>query len=468
MALLLSAFHVAKGNDGPFAGTTIGGYTPEPSLRYSDWVTYERERRKGSRVTVLALPDQFEVTLGQLGVEVDVRAMLNQAERQRHAGGLVQQLRRWVSAKLSRQDLVILTRFDVEQARSTLLELAKIVDRPSVNAEVDLQKRRRIEAKSGLRLDVEATLAKLETQRDVDMTEVWLVLREVHPTVTADQLSPVDLNKILSSFETSFQGHAGPRAINIRVAAKALNGVVISPGELFSFNQVVGPRVESRGYREAPVIKDDEVEPGVGGGVCQVATTLHAAIVLAGFDVLERRSHSRPSAYASMGLDATVVDGEVDLKFRNPYDIPLLISTSFPERYRLRVEIIGMLPSVRYEHSYGVRQRYDYYRRVVTKTFLPSGTFQRKQKGIFGYDVVSTVVSKGTGKGQKPRQYRSRYWPVPEVYWVGPNTDLRALPPLPEGAVGVQQDGVTVMGHIPKDVEERSSAAASAGDLTDG
>jgi hypothetical protein len=162
-----------------------------------------------------------------------------------------------------------------------------------------------------------------------------------------------------------------------------------------------------------------------------------------------------------MGLDATVVDGDVDLKFRNPYSHPLLVSTSFPDQFRLRVEIVGMLPTVRYEHKYGVVKRYEFYRRVITKTELEKGGFVRKQKGGFGYDVVSTVVASRAGTPQKSHQYHSKYWPVPEVYWVGPETPLDTLPPMPEGATGVQRDGVTVSGRIPKDVEQRASAAAS-------
>jgi vancomycin resistance protein YoaR len=288
------------------------------------------------------------------------------------------------------------------------------------------------------------------------MADFELVIREVIPQVTEERLTLIDFDKVLSSFETDFRTRAGPRAVNIRVAARALNGYVISPNEVFSFNRVIGPRTENRGYREAPVIVDDELEPGVGGGVCQVATTLHAAIVLAGFEVMERRSHSRPSGYAPMGLDATVLDGGVDLKFRNPYRIPLLIATNFPDRFRLRIEVLGMLPTKKLKHTYHVKKKYDFYRRLITKYNLPFGSYERKQKGNFGYDVESTIQAIDGGDESKLRQYRSKYWPVPEVYWIGPDTELNQLPALPDGAIGVQRDGVTVFGNIPKDVEERT------------
>lgn len=468
IAVALVVFHLAQGKAEPFAGTTVGHYLPAPNVPYGDWLTYERERRKASTVTLITESDQFDVTFAELGIEIDVSAMLNQAERQRRTGSLFQRLERWFMAKLSRQNLVLLTRFDSARARENLETLAAFVDRSSVDAEVDWVKRRRVDAKPGKRLDIDATLGRLESHRDLEMATFDLVVHDVRPNVTADQLMPVDLTKVLASFETDFRTRAGARAVNIRVAAKALDGYVILPGATVSFNRVVGPRTVSRGFREAPVIVDDELEPGVGGGVCQVATTLHAAVVLGGLEILERRSHSRPSGYAPMGLDATVIDGEVDLKFRNPYRTALLIATSFPEKYRLRVEILGQLPKEHYEHVYAVRQRYDFYRRIVTKEAVTPGAFERKQKGIYGFDVVSTIVAKDAGKSETRRQYRSKYWPVPEVFWVGPNTDLSLLPPLPEGATGVQRDGVTVMGQIPKEVEERASSAASTESLDQG
>lgn len=465
LAMALVSLQLAKGQSGPFPGTTIGGYLPHPTEHYSAWLSREGERRGAQAVQIVAGQASFERSLDELGVTVDVAAMLRQAERQRDAGGLLSQLGRYVSARLGRQDLVWITLFDPERARTTLLTLAPQVERSPIDASVDLQKRTRVKAQRGLRLDVEGTVSWLEHHRELELSTVEAVLVETAPRVTDDQASPIDIGQVLGAFETSFRGHAGPRAVNIRVAAKSLNGYVIEPGAVTSFNDVVGPRVFERGFREAPVIVDDEVEPGVGGGVCQVATTVHAAAVLAGFDVVQRRSHSRPSAYAPMGLDATVIDGKVDLKFRNPYAVPLLISTTFPDPFRLRVEIVGMRPSSQFSHSYAVEKRHDYYRRVVTKSNLAQGSFERKQKGNFGYDVISTITEKPATGPVKRRSYRSKYWPVPEVYWVGPNTDFQTLPPLPEGVTGVQLDGATVSGKIPSDVEARAADSQSELDL---
>jgi vancomycin resistance protein YoaR len=113
------------------------------------------------------------------------------------------------------------------------------------------------------------------------------------------------------------------------------------------------------------VIVADEVEPGVGGGVCQVASTLFAAGVLGGLDVVKRRSHSRPSGYAPLGLDATVIDGEVDLQLRNPYPVPIIVHAFLPVPTRIRVEMLGTAAPGKVEHTYAVTKSEDFFRKVA-------------------------------------------------------------------------------------------------------
>ncbi len=448
----------------PFPGTTFGGYRPDDSLFFSDWLELQRRQFGEQLVRVTADGFTLDVPASKLGIEIDVAQMLQVSSRQTHSGSWLSRVDRALGARFDRIDYAWLTRFDRDTARATIAALAPAVEHAPIDAEVDLAHRRQIHAAMGSRLDVEGTLDFVESHRSVELEWVPLTLLQVPPRVRDDDATGVDVERVLSHFETDFRTRAGTRAVNIRVAARALQGQILAPGATFSFNHAVGPRIETRGYREAPVIVDDELEPGVGGGVCQVATTLHAAAVLGGLEIIQRRSHSRPSGYAPLGLDATVIDGQVDLKLRNPYAVPISIATSFPEQFRIRIEFLGLTLPARVEHTYAVSKRYDFYRRVVTKAELTAGTFKKKQKGNFGFDVTSTVLThRGDGTSSR-RQYRSRYWPVPEVYWVGADTDLAVLPPLPEGATGVQRDGTTIMGTIPEAVEERAGKAEPGSD----
>ncbi|MEZ4233687.1 MAG: VanW family protein, partial [Polyangiaceae bacterium] len=300
----------------------------------------------------------------------------------------------------------------------------------------------------GRTLNIPRTVSSITAGQEFDEYEVLgLEVRSTPPQVTLDMLADIDVSKVLGEFQTKFAGTGEGRSLNIERGAELLNGVVIAPGQTLSFNDRVGDRTLARGFTWAPVILDDELTPGVGGGTCQVASTLHAAAVYGALDVVDRRSHSRPSGYAPMGLDATVIYGEVDLKVRNPYDTPIIVHAFIPSPGYLKVELLGRdAPKV--EYKYGVSRAYDFYRRITTKPWLKPGKRVKRQRGHKGYDVVSWVKITTPEGTHEERSYNSSYRPVPEVFWVGPGYDLDELPELPEGAKDVEVDGRELPGEL--------------------
>lgn len=124
----------------------------------------------------------------------------------------------------------------------------------------------------------------------------------------------------LARFATTYAADAEhkARAGNVELAASAIDGRTIASGAVFSFNDAVGERTAAFGYAKAAVLRDGMIAEGTGGGACQVASTLHAAALLAGLEIVARAPHSRPSGYIRMGLDATVVYPKIDLKLKNP------------------------------------------------------------------------------------------------------------------------------------------------------
>ena len=155
------------------------------------------------------------------------------------------------------------------------------------------------------------------------------------PPVVLDASFPV----ALGSFSTTLTGSRPSRTENIRLAAKALDGAVLAPGENLSFNDRVGPRSRERGYQTAPVILRETRQTQVGGGICQVSSTVFVAALLSGLSVPERFRHSTPVDYIPLGQDATIAWGVKDLRIRNDLDRPV----------RLRVEIVGSTLSARFE-----------------------------------------------------------------------------------------------------------------------
>ena len=410
-----------------------------------------RAVRLGQAKTYVQTPEEtFEVPTRALGFELDRARALAEFGRLIRAADDSQDadLARYLSRRVLRTApsvrMTLPFRFDELTARRTLEQLARSVDRPAQDARLLIDEHRIVRSRPGAELSASATLVRLvhfEPQRASSLEAVVDVLS---PSVTEADLLPVDVTQVLATFETSYAGKAGPRAVNIRQAAKLLDGAVILPGETLSFNARVGNRIHGRGFVDAPVIVNDELEQDVGGGVCQVATTLHAAAVYGDLVMVNRRSHSRPSGYAPIGLDATVIDGKVDLLIRNPYDEPILVHTTFPSQFKLKVELLGRKPSVKVEHAAIVTHTEAFGRRVWFKPELTPGAFESKQKGSPGMDVTSVLRITAADGTVERRSYFSKYYPVPEVFYAGPGTQVGNLPPMPEGASGLTVDGEEV------------------------
>ncbi|HEX3774117.1 MAG TPA: VanW family protein [Polyangiaceae bacterium] len=416
----------------------VGGQVPPRSESLESWLTRRARAISARRATLLVDSGSFEVSFAELGLSLDVEATAARARAAERNPNLVARLHAVLAPSPALDDVPLAFRFDDERAAKYMAALAPSLHRDPVDARLDLSAHARLEDQPGRELDLRASLLAIARGERTDSAVFAISTRPIAARVTSDMLRQIDVSRVLSSYETDFAHHGGPRAINIATAARYLNGTIIAPGETFSFNKTVGARTVERGFTFAPVIVADELEPGVGGGVCQVASTLHAAAVFAGFDVVQRRSHSRPSGYAPLGLDATVIDGELDLKLRNPYDTALIIHAFLPTHSTLRVELLGREPPGKVEHFAEVKEKHEFVRRIVVEPGFGPNQSKRHQKGIRGYDVLSTVRTTYPDGQRRFHTYTSTYYPVPEVYWVGPGTDVSALPALPDGAQGIE------------------------------
>ena len=148
------------------------------------------------------------------------------------------------------------------------------------------------------------------------------------PNVTTNMLGREAFPDMLSSYSTNYSVRDRDRTTNLILAANKINGMVLMPGETFSYNKVVGERTISAGYREAPIYVSGEVVDGVGGGICQITTTLYNAVVYANLEIVERSNHQFVPSYARASRDATVVYGAIDFKFKNNRDYPIKLECS--------------------------------------------------------------------------------------------------------------------------------------------
>ena len=176
----------------------------------------------------------------------------------------------------------------------------------------------------------------------------------------------VSLDTQMAEYSTRFRtrGRSRGRGHNVQRAAELLDQTIIAPHGTLSFNEAVGARTRANGFRRAMVIDSGELVPGMGGGVCQVASTLYAAALRAGLEVVDARPHSRPSSYIPMGLDATVSFPNLDLVVSNPFDFPIQVRSNASDGV-MHVELIGASSPIEARVSRRVLSRQPFSERVV-------------------------------------------------------------------------------------------------------
>jgi len=406
------------------------GYDPRAFL-------VERDRAFREQTVVLTHGDvSFETTFGQLGAGVDVDETVAAVRAVGHTGSVIKRLRETREARRGAIDVPLVYELDPATARRHLASYAEALHEAPVDAEIDLENHRKIPDVPGQELDLAATLAALQ-ERLGEGGPFPLVTKSVAAETTLNDLDDIDVSQILASFDTKYRTYKRGRSANVELAAKKLNGLILRPLQTVSFNDRVGPRSVEAGFQQAPEIVGDELTVGIGGGTCQVSTTLYGASLFGGLKIVDRQSHSRPSSYTKLGLDATVSYPKVDLKIQNPYNFPIIVHSFIPEPGTIKVELLGGKAVKNVEYKYGISRIEQYVRRITVKPWMKKRMF-RKQKGTRGMDVHSHVTIVYEDGRVEEKSYFSGYRATPEVYWVSPDYDEEELPPLPAHAKGVE------------------------------
>ena len=163
---------------------------------------------------------------------------------------------------------------------------------------------------------------------DQSADEYTIPLKVLYPNVTTIMIGSEAFPDLLSSFSTKYSVRATARTTNLKLAASKINGTVLMPGETFSYNKVVGARTIAAGYKEAPIYVSGEVVDGLGGGICQITSTLYNAVVYANLEIVERTNHQFVPSYVTASRDATVVYGSIDFQFKNNRNYPIKLVSS--------------------------------------------------------------------------------------------------------------------------------------------
>jgi len=183
-----------------------------------------------------------------------------------------------------------------------------------------------VEAKDGVDFDLDSAKTSLAEAKDGDMVEIPLTYTPAD--MTTDEYKSLLFRDELSSYSTEVEG-SDNRKTNVKLAAEYCDGTILMPGESFSYNLGVGELTEERGFRPGPSYADGQSVMDMGGGICQVSSTMYMACMYANLEIDERHCHPYPSSYVPAGLDATVAWGGCDFIFTNDTDYPIKLSTTY-------------------------------------------------------------------------------------------------------------------------------------------
>jgi len=277
--------------------------------------------------------------------------------------------------------------------------------------------------KVGYRVDPAAVRAAYRRALAYGKASFYVPAEVLEPERGVHWLYQRGIRELVGEGVTDFRGSSRNRVHNLRLAAKKLDGLIIPKGAVFSFNRALGPVSEEAGFREGYVILGDRTEKGVGGGVCQVSTTVFRAAFFAGLPILERKPHSyQLRYYRPTGLDATVYAPWVDLKFRNDTPGDLLLKT-YVRGSKLIVRLFGTKDrEVRWEGPVFLQRTPPLPPREILDESLPPGTRKQVDWPAPGAKVlVRRTVRYADGRVLE-ETFKSAYKPWGAVYLVGPET----------------------------------------------
>ncbi len=276
---------------------------------------------------------------------------------------------------------------------------------------------------------------KLKESLNGELNSTDKVLVDVEatkPRVTKEDL--LKIKGVMGSFSTSYATSAPGRSNNIEIATGVINGTVVMPGETFSFNDVVGPRTVERGYQEAGTYVGNKVEPGIGGGICQVSTTIYRAAMKANLRSIERTNHSMTVGYAKPSLDATVSYGYLDYKFKNTYDFPIYIQGGTAGKV-VSYNIYGdpsLLDGKTYDMVNEIIETIPPETKVVPDNTLPEGKEVSEGGNVTGYKSRSYQITYENGvEVKRDIVSTDNYASVGMLVRKGTQPAAEILPPLP-------------------------------------
>lgn len=354
----------------------------------------------------------WKLNLKDIDFKYDIDKTLNNAYNVNRDGNIFNNIFNMAKSMLGHENQVyIAIDFDEQKINKELDKIKKDVNREKENAKIvsDNNKITITPEKNGILLMENETEKRIEKRLSENKFDTEAVVKIDAPKVKKSDLKGIDTE--LGKSVTTFSGNAN-RSENVKIATNASSGVLLKPGEEYSFNKIVGKRSKENGYKSAPVIVSGEMQEDLGGGVCQVSSTLYNATLKSGMEIVNVKNHSIPSSYVGMGRDATVTDSGIDFVFKNGYKHNVYI-----QNYVTGNVIVSQIFGSKED-----KQNIEIQTKVVSfsaatpqkvnKSDLPAGKEEVDKPSRNGYTVETYRIYKDkNGKQIKKEKVSTSYYP---------------------------------------------------------
>ncbi|WP_026886191.1 VanW family protein [Clostridium beijerinckii] len=376
----------------------IGGMTKEEAKnKLTETFATSIENKK---LPIKIEDKQYELIYSDINPKYDIDGTVEEAYKFGKRDGV---LSRYISIKSSKgKNIPIEFSYNEEKLKEYEEKLQIAVNQSATDATISIQKNNIIvkPETEGKTVNLDTLDQKLKENINGDINSensVSMDLEVTKPKVTQEDLSKI--KGVMGTFSSSYATSPEGRCNNIEIATSAINGTIVMPGEIFSFNDVVGPRTAERGYKEAGTYVGDKIEPGIGGGICQVSTTIYRTAMKANLRAIERTNHSMAVGYAQPGLDATVSYGYLDYKFKNIYDFPIYIQGNTSGKV-VTYSIYGdpsALNGRTYDMASEILETIPPETKVVDDSSLPEGQEVTEGAGMTGYKARAYQITYENG-----------------------------------------------------------------------
>ncbi len=406
-------------------GVYVGGLSKDQCREAaSAWAI----KQAGKHIVLTALDSRWTGALSNFGARLDWSKAADQAYAVGRQGKFISRMICVLVKNSPGKRISMPVAVDPSIVQKTIHKVAKTVNRPhkdarlkNVDGNIEIT-----QDASGIKLDEKGSVKTVIDTIKANKMVASLPVTEDIPDVTTKDASGIDT--LLARYTTTFNPGKRNRTHNLMLAARAISGVVVPNGLGFSYNAIVGPRIGARGFLEAPIFVNGKMEPGVGGGICQVSSTLYNTVLMTGLKVIERYPHSRTVPYVTAGRDATVAYGMRDFRFNNPMTGAVGILTHL-SKASLTVDIYGAASDkknitiftgpVSHTPTAGTKTVYD--------PSLPAGARKVVDKGSRGARVtVYRRINSLDGTSVTETVSTDRYPAQKVIIGVGPN----AKPPV--------------------------------------